>query len=267
MENQDSVAAESRGRKPKNPAPPYISPKSFFGIIAHFKKTIPPARIDNSVVSHLSGTMQSQLKSALRFLKLTTENEAVTDTFRALVSSYQTDQWVKQLTSVIEDAYAPITAGLDITTTTINELQGRFREHGSVEGDTVGKCIRFYLAILKEANVSFSPHLIIRKKNPPRKRIRQTIRKSDAENVSQDTLANQPSDTSQPEISPYEQNKVSTPVPVGAGQVWTLKHDKEYSESDVKRFIKIVEIVLLEGRQEKRRREEAASVIGERADE
>lgn len=139
--------------------PPYIPLKTFTSLIERFRNTAVPSRIDSSVMPSTSGTMQSQLKSALRFLRLTDPDGHTTESLKSLVHSYNTDQWQRQLRDVISTSYAPIINGLDITAATSAQVKDRFRTPGGVEGATIEKSVRFYLAALQEAAIPFSPHL------------------------------------------------------------------------------------------------------------
>src|SRR5260370_39713639 len=45
-------------------------------------------------------------------------------------------------------------------------LRERFRSLGGVDGGTVDSAMRFYLSALKEADLPFSPHLVMRQRAP-----------------------------------------------------------------------------------------------------
>ena len=54
----------------KNPIPPYVAYRTFRNFLVQLEKQGLPGRIDRSVLSHKSGTVQSQLLLALEFLGL-----------------------------------------------------------------------------------------------------------------------------------------------------------------------------------------------------
>ncbi len=155
----------SEEKQPENKqAPPYVPYQTFEAFLERLKGTVTPTRIDSSVLRHLSGSTQTQLLSALKFLGLIKTDGAVNESLRRMVIAYKTQKWKEELTALIAAPYRPIIGDLDIATATSAQLKERFREAGGVEGDTVEKCIRFYLMVLKEAGVQFSPLLKIRQR-------------------------------------------------------------------------------------------------------
>jgi hypothetical protein len=153
---------------PNEPAiiPPYLPWPTFTAFIEKLSKTAVPNRIDASLIKNLSGTAQGQLLTALKFLALTNGNGAVTDKLRTLVKAYATADWANTLSESFMEAYQEVIGTLDLDTATPGELKERFREIGQIEGDTVEKAMRFYLNALKDAGISYSPHLKIRQRAP-----------------------------------------------------------------------------------------------------
>jgi Family of unknown function (DUF5343) len=144
--------------------PPYLPWPTFIAFVEKLNKTAVPNRIDPTLIKNLSGTAQSQLLSALKYLGLTNGNGAVTDKLKTLVKAYGTPNWAEALSEHFMDSYSELIGTLDLDTATPGELKERFREYGGIEGDTVEKAMRFYLNALKDAGVSYSPHLKIRQR-------------------------------------------------------------------------------------------------------
>jgi hypothetical protein len=158
----DNTASEEVNNK----VPPYVPYQTFEAFIERIKGTVTPNRVDSSLVRHLSGSAQSQLFIALRYLGLTQVDGKVNPSFKELVAAYKTPEWKSKLADLVKTAYADLIGELDVTNATPAELKERFRDEGGVEGDTVEKCVRFYLMALKEADVKFSPVLKIRQRSP-----------------------------------------------------------------------------------------------------
>jgi hypothetical protein len=146
--------------------PPYLPWPTFTAFIEKLNKTAIPNRIDSTLIKNLSGTVQSQLLNALKFLGLTNGNGAVTEKLKALVKTYGTPQWGETLGESFIDSYNELIGSIDLDTATPGELKERFREVGGIEGDTIEKAMRFYLNALKDAGISYSPHLKIRQRAP-----------------------------------------------------------------------------------------------------
>ncbi len=144
--------------------PPYLPWPTFTAFIEKLNKTAVPNRIDPTVIKNLSGTVQGQLLNALKFLELTNGNGAVTEALKNLVKAYATPKWREILGEHFLESYGELIGTLDLDTATPGELRERFREVGEIEGDTVEKAMRFYLNALKDAGISYSPHLKIRQR-------------------------------------------------------------------------------------------------------
>lgn len=144
-------------------APPYVPFQTFEAFLERIKGTVTPTRIDPSVLRHLSGTAQSQLLVALKFLQLIKADGTVNESLKKLVTAYKTPAWKAELISLAKTAYGETIGGLDVAKATPSQLRERFRDQG-IEGDTIEKSIRFYLMLLKGAEVQFSPLLKIRQR-------------------------------------------------------------------------------------------------------
>ena len=141
---------------------PYIPFLTLKNLVATLKSTTIPPVIDSSVLRSMSGSMRSQVMSALRFLNLIDENEKVQESLRRLVNSYETDTWKTVLGEVIAPAYVTIELEFDRASGTSSQINEAFRKIGNVEGQMAEKAIRFYLAALKEAEIPYSPHFVTR---------------------------------------------------------------------------------------------------------
>lgn len=149
------------GAKEKRPPMPYIAFKTFSSFLGNMKGKLPD-QIDTSVLTNMSGTAKSQLLSALKALDLVASDGTVKDSLRKLSDAYNTPKWKEVLGAFLKTAYAGVIGELNIATATPAMLRERFKTLGGIEGTTIDNAMRFYISGLKEAEVPFSPHLVIR---------------------------------------------------------------------------------------------------------
>jgi hypothetical protein len=149
----------------KNQSVPYISWKTFTSFIASVHGKV-PHQIDTSILRNMSGTARSQLLSALKFLELINVNGITQDSLNKLADSYNTENWKPTLADFLNRSYKSVIGDLNLTKATPAMLRDRFRDNGNVDGGTVDSALRFYLSGLKEADVKFSDHLVIRQRAP-----------------------------------------------------------------------------------------------------
>jgi hypothetical protein len=149
----------------KKQSAPYISWKTFTSFIASVHGKVPD-QIDTSILRNMSGTARSQLLSALRFLDLIDADGTTQDSLNKLADSYNTESWKPTLAEFLSRSYQPVIGDLNLTKATPAMLRERFRDNGNVDGGTVDSALRFYLSGLKEAEVKFSDHLVVRQRAP-----------------------------------------------------------------------------------------------------
>jgi hypothetical protein len=157
------MAKQKSKEEGSRPIAAYIPFKTFGAFIDKLHGTAVPPNIDSSVLRHMSGSMRSQLMSALRFLGLIDANGNTTESLRALVKAYKTDKWRDVLQHILYEAYDEVVGNVDLDTGTGANLDEAFRSRGSVDGQMLDKAVRFYLAALREVGQAFSPHFASRK--------------------------------------------------------------------------------------------------------
>lgn len=144
--------------------PPYASWKTFLRFLEQLADKGVPQQIDRTVMAKMSGATQSNIRVTLTFLNLTDCDGEPSDTLRALVASHgKGDEWKSALRGVITEAYGPLIGDLSLETGTADQLWKCFRENGGVRGSTLSRAVRFYLAGLREAGVTYSSYF----KAPP----------------------------------------------------------------------------------------------------
>ncbi|HXN53879.1 MAG TPA: DUF5343 domain-containing protein [Candidatus Acidoferrum sp.] len=155
-------------------APPYISYRTFVGFIERLRRGM-PSRIDRSVMSSLSGSNQSQLMATLRYLELISHNGLPTERLSKLVNS-QDAQVQRGLREILLSSYPFLFKSFDLQKATFDELREQFVGAGA-SGDTVRKCVAFFLGAAKHAGLQISPFVTSRS----RLRVRPSPRSLEAD--------------------------------------------------------------------------------------
>lgn len=143
-------------------APPYVAFKSFKNFVGMLSSTGVPTRVDKSVMGTLSGSTQSHLTGAFKFLNLIEENGTPTSKLHQLVKSYGTPDWPGALKAACTEAYEDIVNGIDLEKASARELDGCFESLG-LSGSGLDKVVRFYVASLKDSKVAYSSYIDKRK--------------------------------------------------------------------------------------------------------
>lgn len=156
--------------KEKKPLPPYLSYKTFRNFIDSYAVT-PIDRIDRSAMPSLSGANQSWLIGALRYFQLIKDDGRPTEDLPKFAKS-QGQERKKLLRDILARSYPFVFESIKLESATPRQLEEQF-EKTEATGDTVKKCIAFFLAAVKEADLTLSPLLRRMRYSRPRNR-RQT---------------------------------------------------------------------------------------------
>lgn len=144
-------------KEPATIKPPYVAYKTFHNFIASLRESGVPDRIDRSVLPGLSGANQSFLLVALRFLGFINEAGAPTADFVKLVKEPANEK--ATLSKVTKAAYHTIFGGgFNVEAGTEAQFLDRFRIY-DLSGDTVRKCLSFFVLLCSAAGIKLSPHL------------------------------------------------------------------------------------------------------------
>ena len=137
--------------------PAYASYRTFRNFIGTLGSVV-PGRIDRSLMASMSGAAQSQLIHALRYLKLISQNGKPGAELASLAGEVD-DTWREVLHGVLKTGYAFLWRhGFDVETATSHQLQEQFESAGA-SGETVQRCVRFFVAAAKDAQLPLSPHI------------------------------------------------------------------------------------------------------------
>ena len=139
--------------------PPYLSYKTFDGFISRLRRDQDrlPNKIDRSLMPSLSGSAQSQLLAAVRYLGLVSPAGGRTDKLVALVNSVDRG-YQRALREILRSAYPFLFQGFDLSRATSDELYKRFAAEGAA-GETLRKCVGFFLKAARHAEIPVSPFL------------------------------------------------------------------------------------------------------------
>ena len=164
---------------------PYVAFKTFKNFIKSLHENGLPSHIDKSVMTGLSGGVQSHLASAIRFLGLVKADLTPTEPLETLVDSYDSDHWKDNLSALIKESYADVIDGVDLSNATPDQLDKRF---GSQSAVMIDKSVRFLLSALDDAEMEYSSHL--KKRKPKAKRKSRPKQKEDVKPSSANTSSN-----------------------------------------------------------------------------
>jgi len=138
--------------------PPYVPYRTFANFLAG-KRSPLPQKIDRSLMTSMSGAMQSQTLLALEYLKLVDPlTWEPTETLERLVQVDDSDKHALWKEILISSYHFVFEQGFQLERATPSELQDRFSKTGA-SGSTLRKCIAFFIKATKEANLQLSPYL------------------------------------------------------------------------------------------------------------
>src|SRR5260370_23357746 len=144
--------------------PPYISYRTFSGFSERLGTGM-PSRVDRSVMSSLSGSNQSQLMAALRYLGLISPNGLPTEKLSMLMNS-EDAKFQRGMREVLLSSYPFLFKGFDLQKATFDELRGKFAGAG-LSAALVRKCVAFFLPAAKHAGLQVPPFVPVRPRLKP----------------------------------------------------------------------------------------------------
>lgn len=162
----------------KKAVPPYVSYKTLSNFLDRFKQGV-PGRVDRGLMASMSGAAQSQVTTALRYLKMISENGIPTDFLKRYVTGQEAERKMA-LREVLEDSYQFIFDGVfDLGTATFSQLREAFAENTSATGETLQRCISFFKDAAADADIVVSPYITQKQTRAPGPRKRAVSRKEE----------------------------------------------------------------------------------------
>jgi len=144
--------------KEKQLSPPYLPYRTLENFIQRLKSGVIPSRIDRSVMSSFSGSIQAQLINALRYLRLTDDQGKPAEKLEKLVGSDGAEKR-EALNEILKSSYPFLfNENVNLQNITFAQISELFEEAGA-GGETTKKSIRFFLSAAKDAGINVSPHI------------------------------------------------------------------------------------------------------------
>jgi hypothetical protein len=155
------------GDKIRRRLPPYISYRTFKTFIDRLHQTM-PARIDRSYWGKsFSGSTGNQLMSALLFLGLVDGTGAPTNRLKLLAGGVKDVRNTDILKQTCMDAFDFLfTGSFDLQTGTTTQMQKLFHSNFQISSSVCRKCIKFFIDMAREAEISLSPYITKQIRNP-----------------------------------------------------------------------------------------------------
>lgn len=184
--------------------PPYVTFISLMNFVDSLKRGI-PGQIDRSLMKTMSGSMQTQMMSALKYLHLVNTQGVVQDILTRLVNSEGAER-TQVLHELLTASYPFLFSSFDLSKATSSQFRQKFTEVGAT-GDSVRKCIAFFLSAAKEANIEVSPYIAetVRQASENKPRKQATKPNTRSQRASSKSAADQEQVPSASNIVPWQQ--------------------------------------------------------------
>jgi hypothetical protein len=142
----------------KHPSPPYVPYKTFKNFLEKFKQGT-PTRIDRDLMGTMSGAAQSQLITALRYLRFVSENNLPLDYMKRYVVAEGEDRKAI-LRDILEQSYPFLfNEHFDLANATASLLRETIESNTSATGETVNRCIAFLKDAAQDAGLKVSQYI------------------------------------------------------------------------------------------------------------
>lgn len=143
----------------KKTLPPYVPYTTFISFINGLREVgAIPSHIDKSIMHKMSGSGQSAMMATIKSMQLINENSVPNEILINLVNKFDED-YSNILAEIVPKTYPFLFNGsINIQIATSKLVEDKFREAGA-SGSTLTKCISFFLAIAKDANIPVSSHV------------------------------------------------------------------------------------------------------------
>jgi hypothetical protein len=138
----------------RKPLPPYMPYRTFLTFLDHLRAIGVPSHIDKSVMTNLSGAMQTWLRAGLRYMRLVDSDDVPDPKLIKLVKA-QGNERKPLLAEVFKSSYSFLNGNIDLKNTTPQKLRAAIAELGA-QGETVEKIMTFMIAMAKDADVPVS---------------------------------------------------------------------------------------------------------------
>ena len=146
----------------RKPLPPYLPYKTFTNTLSGWRVAL-PNRIDRSLLGSYSGAVQGWVLATLRYFSLIDADGHPTEKLQRLVAA-EGQARQKLLIELVRHGYPFLfTDGFELSKGTPAQLEEKFKGAGA-HGDTVRRCVGFFMGLAKDAGVTLSPYLKMRRR-------------------------------------------------------------------------------------------------------
>lgn len=143
--------------KDKRMIPPYVPFRTLITFLDSLRAAVPP-QIDRSLMKSFSGGSQSEIVVALKYLGLMEpETSKTTDKLKEFVESEGADRQRVLKSLLVANYRFLFEEDFDLENATAQQLRARFGKTGAT-GDTLEKCIRFFMKAASTAGLQLSPY-------------------------------------------------------------------------------------------------------------
>lgn len=152
--------ANSSDSGSKTPTAPYVSYRTFRNWIEGLRHDSLPRTIDSSLMSNLSGAVQSQLRPALRYLQLVDDENRPLDRLAQLINA-RDEERSGVLMEILNESYGFFVGEdgvIDLSRETPNTFSAKLRETG-LNGESVRRAESFFIQIAADAGISIPKRL------------------------------------------------------------------------------------------------------------
>lgn len=217
-------------KQAKKSAPPYTTYTAFTNLIKDLHENTMPEHITRSVVKG-SNSGKAMMMASLKYLGLIDEDSRPTTYLVQLVDNV--DDYSVILKELLEKKYSFLfDNSINIKTTTTEKVAEKFQDAGA-KGSTVSKCISFFLAAAKAAELEVSPRV----KPPP---ITKSTTKRKAQKGSGETT-----DTRLPaDETPVHEGMERITVSLRDMEDGIIYFPKDLGEDDARRAVKMATFIL-----------------------
>lgn len=171
-----------------NRVPPYVAFRSVKTLIEDMRTQGYPSHVDKDVMKRFSGSVRSQLTTALRFLGLINDANETTTRLEILVESKSPEEWKAALKSLLEDTYGSLLE-LPLPQMTPTALAKEFKERYKAKDEVIEKCVRFFVHAAKEAGIELSKRITDASRSRAPRRAGTVTKKQDATDAGDNSIA------------------------------------------------------------------------------
>lgn len=149
--------------------PPYVSYKTFKGLLEHFAEGGVPGKFDRTFWgTKYNGAVGTTLRGALAFFGMIDANDHLSPAVQ-VVSTSDENEFKAHMSRMIKESYKPLfEGGFDLQRATTGQLREKFE---SVYGtkSTTEKAVTFFLHAAKDVEIGLSPFFRTRQKRRSRR--------------------------------------------------------------------------------------------------